>query len=917
MTKKLLYIVAFLPGCLLGVGQACADSPIAQEGGLTSPGISWYRDMLSDTESDRGPAASVNLEEARKVAQTKADIAEVFSLYEKSDLEAAVQKIGSLNRQLRGLEDPPSKRSLATLLDFKGVIFQRQGRLLDAISAHDEAIQLLVEINLNDSSLGVAVRNNLAVANYLNGEYEASKNILTGIVNSIGERTPITPEHMLNRARALNNRGLIYTDIGQADKALLDFSHAKADAREGKSRQLLAQILNNEGRVKTRRAGTREEAEEAFSKALRITVEIEDLGLQAEILDSWAELLVADGRFQDALDKLAAASEAEAKARAPITKASILKNRGRALAGLGKSKEAMQIYTEALELADGSGLSSQKRDILANRGSLHAASKDLNAAIEDYLAAIKLAESTRERLPGESEIGFIEATAHLYREVVSLLLKRKWKGDAEMAYSMLERSRSAVLQEQMAAESPVLRDEQAREDINGARGVLRQEAALAKKLQIALSASNSNMKDVDVLRQQLGEARSRAEAALAELREKYQGRYDHFVPAAVDPKYLKDIAGFLPPNSLLVTYSYGDDGLYIFLVSGDGKIDFRQNPDVKRTELENRINEYRSFIEKAKHSRSREDLVIDSWSDAKWTPFRDSTTWLYQQLLVPISDRLQSADQVIFAPTGLMYYLPFHALGLIEASGKQMQYLALSKKVSYVSRSSLLKAFDASREGVKGTRILAFGDVQFGRGSNLPQLDASKSELKAVADIFGRDAVLLQNKGATKQNLLNALKVGNNHARQASKKVSPGGYDFMLISTHGILQAKEPRTSFLAMENDNKLTAQEIGGLDLRGISLVTLSACETVLAESNPGADIMGLGEYISLAGASSVLATLWEVDDFQTANLMSRFYTHLKKEPANKTAALQYAQQALATHPESTHPFFWSPFVLYGRGW
>jgi CHAT domain-containing protein len=78
-----------------------------------------------------------------------------------------------------------------------------------------------------------------------------------------------------------------------------------------------------------------------------------------------------------------------------------------------------------------------------------------------------------------------------------------------------------------------------------------------------------------------------------------------------------------------------------------------------------------------------------------------------------------------------------------------------------------------------------------------------------------------------------------------------------------------------------------------------------------------MSLGEYISLAGASAVMASLWKVDDFQTAHLMREFFTHLKQDANNKTAALQSAQVALASHPESTHPFFWSPFVLYGKGW
>lgn len=827
VTRK--YMLSLLCFSLLAFWQSVVTAePI--DNSLSAPSASWYRNGFVDLEeTTRGAIASVSV---------TTTINELFTLYEQGKYNEALAKITELNRPFRnavGPLDDTQKSSLATLLDFKGVILQRKGDLLLAVEAHKEALKLFEDMGLADKGLGLAVRNNLAVARYLLGDYEASEKILTGIVDS----KAVKP---LERARALNNRGLIYTDLGSPDKALIDFSHAEDEARMSESPQLLAQILNNEGRGLTRRKSW-VKAEAAFAEALQLAEPLHDNALSADLLDSWAEMLANQGKFQAALDKSLAALDAEKPANAPLIRVTILKNRGRALAGLGKSAEALQAYTEALELAEEKMVPAQKRDILANRGALYAGMKKLGQSIDDYQAAIDEAEKTRSHLAGESESGFIEATSHLYKEMISLLLKRNGKGDAEAAFTLLERSHSAMLQEQMAEESPALRDKQAMKDIGGARGILRQEAALSATLQRALSTSNPDQKEIDRLRQQLEKARAEAVKALAELSEKYDGRYDHFVPAAVDPKYLKDISALLPPNSLLVAYSYGDDGLYTFLVSSDGKVEFRQNQNVSRYELEKRITEYRALITHAE-SKSRDDLKIENWSDPKWQELRDSTVWLYQQLLDTIKDRIKVSDQVIFAPTGLMYYLPFHALGVPDATGKQMQYLALSKKVSYVSHGSLLKAFDQTRAAGKHGRILAFGDVQFGEASRLNQLDASKNELKAVQEVFGQDAVLLQDKVATKQNLLKAL---NNDAKGQKRKAADG-FDFMLISTHGILNAQDPRTSYLAMENSNKLTAQEIGGLDLRGISLVTLSACETALATENPGADLMSLG--IRVAG-------------------------------------------------------------------
>lgn len=898
--KSLLNSVCY--SLLLALPSLVVAAPV--DSSLSSPSASWYRDGFVDLEeASRGAVASLS------VTNT---IEELFGLYQQARYDEVLARITALNRPFRDAVEPLSasqKSSLATLLDFKGVVLQRKGDLLLAVEAHKEALKLLEEAGLADKGQGLAVRNNLAVARYLLGDYEDSEKILTGIADS----KTVKP---VERARALNNRGLIHTDLGASDKALVDFSHAEDEARMSESQQLLAQILNNEGRGLTRRKSW-VKAEAAFAEALQLAEQLQDHALTADLLDSWAEMLVKQGKFQAALDKSLAASAAEKSVHAPLIQATILKNRGLALAGVGKSDAALQAYQEALDLAEEKMIPAQKRDVLACRAALYASLKKLNPAIADYQAAIAEAEKTRAHLAGEGESGFIEATAQLYRETVALLLKRNGKGDAEAAFALLERSRSAQLQQQMAEEVPALRDKQALTDINGARGVLRQEAAIAATLQRALATGNPDQKEIARLRQQLDRVRGEAVKALAELSEKYQGRYDRFVPAAVDPKYLKDISSLLPPGGLLVAYSYGDDGLYTFLVTGDGKIEFRQNPDVSRAELEQKITEYRALITRAE-TRSRDDLRIDNWADPKWQELRDSTAWLYRQLLAPIADRIRDSGQVIFAPTGMMYYLPFHALGVPDATGRQMQYLALSKKISYVSHASLLKAFDAARGVSRHARILAFGDVQFGEASMLNQLDASKNELKAVQDVFGPDAVLLQDKVATKQNLLRAL--GQGGQKQDGKKqprAAADGFDFMLISTHGILNAQEPRTSYLAMENNNRLTAQEIGALDLRGISLVTLSACETALASENPGADLMSLGEYVSLAGASSVLATLWKVDDFQTANLMKQFYGGLKSDANDKLAALQTAQIALATRPESTHPFFWSPFVLYGRGW
>jgi CHAT domain-containing protein len=123
-----------------------------------------------------------------------------------------------------------------------------------------------------------------------------------------------------------------------------------------------------------------------------------------------------------------------------------------------------------------------------------------------------------------------------------------------------------------------------------------------------------------------------------------------------------------------------------------------------------------------------------------------------------------------------------------------------------------------------------------------------------------------------------------------------------------------PQNSYLALDAGNRLTAHEVAALDLSGVSLVTLSACETALADQTPGAELMSLAQFFSEAGAQSVLATLWAVDDMETANLMQHFYKGLQANRTEKARALQQAQAALITRAVSRHPYFWAPFILIG---
>jgi CHAT domain-containing protein len=118
--------------------------------------------------------------------------------------------------------------------------------------------------------------------------------------------------------------------------------------------------------------------------------------------------------------------------------------------------------------------------------------------------------------------------------------------------------------------------------------------------------------------------------------------------------------------------------------------------------------------------------------------------------------------------------------------------------------------------------------------------------------------------------------------------------------------------------NDGVLTAGEVASLDLEGVQIVTLSACESGLGIPVTGEGVLGLERAFHIAGAQVVVMSLWAVDDRATRAWMSDFYRslllghHDAAEAAR--AASRAALQRLRATGAPTHPGAWAMFVPSG---
>jgi CHAT domain-containing protein len=140
-----------------------------------------------------------------------------------------------------------------------------------------------------------------------------------------------------------------------------------------------------------------------------------------------------------------------------------------------------------------------------------------------------------------------------------------------------------------------------------------------------------------------------------------------------------------------------------------------------------------------------------------------------------------------------------------------------------------------------------------------------------------------------------------------------GSYSYLHFATHGQFNPEFPLQSALLLTPDSHyngmLSVNKIYSLNL-ALDLVTLSACETGLSKIANGDDLVGLTRGFLYAGSSSIVASLWKVDDIATAELMTRFYTELER--TDKREALRTAQ--LETRKKYPHPYYWASFQLTG---
>ncbi len=340
--------------------------------------------------------------------------------------------------------------------------------------------------------------------------------------------------------------------------------------------------------------------------------------------------------------------------------------------------------------------------------------------------------------------------------------------------------------------------------------------------------------------------------------------------------------------------------------------------------------------------------------------------------LDPLLDAIGLYERWLIVPDSSLWFVPWCALSLPDGA-----YITEKHEVSYYSNGLDLLLPRGPDHKPSPPLIVADPDFEFAPPGTTARLATPPAAAKSTPNVFTDTGKALDpyriprvarlpgtaseaaavNPAIKGFSAVTPIVVTGNAAREdlVKKAVAP---HTLVLSTHGYFLADPPLddwsstessaiTAPLTMERtvfsspllrcgvllagcnrrqdnlpagteDGVLTGLEVLGLDLRGTELVVLSACETGLGQLQNSEGVSGLRQAFQLAGAKSVVATLWQIPDKQSAQLMTDFFGNLSAGQTKATALRNAQRTMIRARREkfaAAHPFHWAAFTLTGE--
>ncbi|HEY5377267.1 MAG TPA: CHAT domain-containing tetratricopeptide repeat protein, partial [Polyangiaceae bacterium] len=323
------------------------------------------------------------------------------------------------------------------------------------------------------------------------------------------------------------------------------------------------------------------------------------------------------------------------------------------------------------------------------------------------------------------------------------------------------------------------------------------------------------------------------------------------------------------------------------------------------------------------------DDVASSFREALSHPGSDAKRTgraLDELVMRPIRQLVGNVRQLLISPDGALDVVPFAAM--VDEQGR---YLIDDWHISYLSsgRDLLRPKGLEPRSPALVIANPAFGGTDTSSGAyglHARPLQFTEREGRAVAESLGSSDLWLQaaaSKSALLQVKAPAVLHIATHGFFLDDVETPSGpaRDFFRVGAKEAAPSNPLLRSGLALAGANLaggegiLTALEASSLDLWGTKLVVLSACDTGVGEIKNGEGVLGLRRAFTMAGAASLVMSLWVVDDEGTRDLMTAYYAGLARGEG-RAEALRNVQLTMSHSAKYADPWHWASFVEYGDG-
>ncbi len=377
---------------------------------------------------------------------------------------------------------------------------------------------------------------------------------------------------------------------------------------------------------------------------------------------------------------------------------------------------------------------------------------------------------------------------------------------------------------------------------------------------------------------------------------------------------LAETEQMLSTQQTLLEYFTGDSSIFVFVVQNKGSRVLEMPRDFP---LNDWIQHFRGGIS-GYHAASKKTQGL---YEETVRQFAGTAQQLYQKLLAPIAESLTS--EIIVVPGDGFANLPFEAL--LSDTPKDLSnfntypFLLRKHTIQYAYSATMLHQMVERQhpQPPKGD-LMAFAPFYEEDTARLAML-LQRGEVTWMGfsplPFSGEEVFRAKKRWAH----TSELRIGKDATKQAFQELA-ARYKILHLATHGKANHRAGEFSFLAFASKDEnienglLSVGELYNLRLNA-DLVILSACETGIGEQQRGEGVLSLARAFAFAGAKSIVASLWSVNDKSTMQIMDHFYAGIKSGMPKNTALAVAKRQYLEEHPgRPAHPFFWAGFVGVG---